>query len=378
MSDWVLLILVAWALYLVECLAWIGRDACACFRHPFSGRWRAATGSRLPGNDRGGLVVVSPASVSGALVVSDPWPLSIDPDGIANIAADAVAAAGTAQYIRFDAIERVEVRLGELHVNGRRFARLPSAAFGAYVADLILRVRRSARGNRGPKIRAAIAASLDGDEVAAAWRAFRHRTRVLATLCGAHLLAGFLAFPLVLLLAGPHRSWPYLLAAILLLAATTAVVYFRIHAKLYPDGGSDRWVHAISMVLLPVAAMRCVDKLSRDALCTFSPFAVAPHLCGAGASRALLREAWIDLDAARDQGSPQTDVERCVEWFRGLVIAETAAALERQGLALLAPPAAEDESMVSYCPRCHAQFGDRALDVCSECREIRLVRFGAA
>ena len=90
----------------------------------------------------------------------------------------------------------------------------------------------------------------------------------------------FAVVPVVVFLVGPYPTWPYLLAGLLLATAVTAFLVYRAHALLYPKCPSYWWMHLLTMILLPVGAIRAVDKLSRDALCEFSPVAVVPLLCG--------------------------------------------------------------------------------------------------
>src|SRR5687767_7318719 len=88
MSEWIILGLVAAGLYLVECIAWIRSDAIVCFRQPLRRRWRCKRGDSLPGNDRGGVVLVEPMAWLGSLVVVEPWPFSLSPDGVVDLSHD--------------------------------------------------------------------------------------------------------------------------------------------------------------------------------------------------------------------------------------------------------------------------------------------------
>ena len=129
-------------------------------------------------------------------------------------------------------------------------------------------------------------------------------------------------------------------------------------------------MHAASMCLLPVATMRCMDRLSRNALFDFSPAIVVPLVCDTEQAAGALRQEIVDLEQ-----EPDADSGECVRWFRQRLTAETRSAIDRLGIPVARPPAPEHPAMVSYCPRCHAQFGVNAGNQCSICVTIRLVEF---
>jgi hypothetical protein len=381
MSDWIALGLVAFALYLVECLVWVHAAAAACVRSPGSGRWRCTRGADLPGNDRGGLAFVDPLSVTGAVVVCHPWPFSVSTEGLTNIAAESgTVPDDVPRFIGFDEIRSIEARLNGIHVNGERFARVDSMTIASDLVDRVERVRRRNTRQRPSEIKAIIAETLDSDRVHAAWQGTRDRTRLLAVCCAATAAVTFVVAPGVLILIGPYPAWRYLLAAVLTFTIATAIAYFRAHRTLYPECRYERWVHVTSMVVLPVAAIRCIDKLTRDALAKYSAIVVAPLLCGADQARVLLRQYVIDLQAPLPiVGRRENEsAARCAMWFREALAHEARAALDRERIAVFEPPLPDDEAMVCYCPRCHAQFGSLGDGYCSQCAGVHLAPFPSA
>jgi hypothetical protein len=377
MSDWLVLIVVAYALYLIECFAWITSSACACFRHPFTGKWRAAKGDQLLGNDRGGLAFVDPLALSGGLVVCDSWPFSVDAQGVTNLRPDGSSDGSKALYIPFEEIRTIRGELGEIRINNRRFVSVGSSAAASFLTRQIERVWRQAAKARAPEIQTMIAATLDHEQADATWLSFQSRTRPLFMLCASLQVFLFVVSPFVVFLIGPYPSWMYLLAGVFLIALVTAVMYFRTHATLYPESQYDRWVHTFAMVLLPVAAIRCVDKLSRDALCQYNPAVVAPAVCGLEAATPFVRRQLIDISTPSGScGFDDVSAEalRCVEWFRHTLTSHTQSALGRLNVNVFAPPIRDDRSMVSYCPRCHAQF-TKVDGCCPECAVVHVVSF---
>src|ERR1051325_3681899 len=128
MSEWALLGLVAVVLYVVECLGWVEAAAVVVFRAPVLGRWRCGQGETLPGNTRGGLVLLDPLVLDGSVVLCHRWPLSLSPDGVTNAAIDGgVPLPADPQYIPFDEIQTIREECGEIKINGTRVARVNSS-----------------------------------------------------------------------------------------------------------------------------------------------------------------------------------------------------------------------------------------------------------
>jgi hypothetical protein len=360
MSEWLALATVASALYLFECLVWIEASAIACFKIPLQRGWRCAAGASLPGNDRGGVTFVDPTTVRGSVVVCHRWPVSLSPAGVTNLAFDGACDGSSTDptYIPFEEVKEVRVQLGDIHINDVRIARLSSPVLAIAIADHIRRIWQCPPSKRPQAITRAVAAALDHKAANAAWHAFQSRTTVLRMWCECVFSFTFIAAPLSLILIGPYPTWKYLLVTGLILTVGTAVTFFRSHKALFPQSGYDRWVNALAMVLLPVATIRCMDTLSRDALCGYGWAVVSPLLCTheeatrASRLRLLDMRVWLDDVASRSNGRAAD----CARWFQHLLTTETQIALDRLGITALAPPVPEDETMVCFCPRCHAQF----------------------
>ena len=133
MYEWALLGLVAAAFYLLECCAWISRPCLACFRHPLTGRWRAAAAADLIGNDRGGLLLTSPFDFSGAVVQSCEWPFTVNPDGVLNVAVGDRDDQDP-DYVAFKDIDSIRPALETVLINERVAIKAPSAVAAAEIA----------------------------------------------------------------------------------------------------------------------------------------------------------------------------------------------------------------------------------------------------
>jgi hypothetical protein len=135
MGDWFALLGVAFALYLIECLAWVRSESSACFSQPLRKRWGFAAGADLPGNDRGGLVFSDPLNFSGALVTCEPWPFSVSPAGLTSAAADGASGGPESRYVRFHDIKTARADFEDVRINGERFVRAGSSAQALYLCD---------------------------------------------------------------------------------------------------------------------------------------------------------------------------------------------------------------------------------------------------
>lgn len=377
MSEWIALGLVALALYVIECIVWIEAAAVACFKTPRHS-WKCAEGSALPGNERGGLLVADPTNPCGSVVVSRSWPFSVSPDGITNLSPlDDWPAGVEPLHFPFDDIKTVRTELGEIQINGARFIRLSSSDLAIYLTEQIHRFWNHPVHERAAEIRLAVEETFDVSSATSTWRDFRRRTRALRTCCSILFGYTFVLCPTVLFLIGPYPTWQYLLAGWMAITLAIAILYFRTHSAMFPHCRYERWVHALSMMVLPVAAIRCIDKLSREVLSRFSPLVVPHILCGTEGALALIRRQAIDISSAPtliEDASVSSPAAQCARWFGRLLAEEMRFTLERLNIDIHKPPSCEDESMVSYCPRCHSQFG-RVGTACADCPRVALIAF---
>ena len=304
------------------------------------------------------------------MVVGSPWPFAMSPEGLSNLGSDPwTLASAEPRFHAFGEIQTAHASVGRLEINGAPFARLGSVTLAADLAQQIRHLVQQPATDRAAAIESAVRSALNEGRVQDVWTAFRRETRGLAIVTACLLGYTFVVSPVVLFGVGPHPYWMYLLGGLAALALATAILFFRLHARLYPGFTFERWMHAISMVAIPIAAIRSVDKLSRELLRAFSTTAIVPTLCGAAIATPLLRRAWFDLpDATR---AP----DRCTAWFLELLRRETKMALDRQKILVLAPPEREP-GMSSYCPRCHTQFTTDRRGECPECPGMPLASFG--
>lgn len=364
MYEWALLGLVAAAFYLLECCAWISRPCLACFRHPLTGRWRAAAAADLIGNDRGGLLLTSPFDFSGAVVQSCEWPFTVNPDGVLNVAVGERDEQDP-DYIAFKDIETIRPALETVLINERVVIKAPSAVAAAEIAALLEQLTSARRRDREKLIQSAIADRVSIGGIKERWTSFHAEIRLvrLASLIATAWL--FAVAPIALLLVGPLASWPYLLAGLLLCGTVTATLCFRTHKRLFRVAASDRWTHALSMGLFPLAAFRACDRLSKELMWRFEPIALVTAFCEPRSCAGVIRPIVFDL--SRPIAAIQdADAAACRSWHHDLLRLQVSQMLRAAGGDPLVAPEREDTSMAAFCPRCHTQYteGRAACSVC--------------
>ena len=177
MAEWLLLWLVAVVLYLVECCSWVRSGAWCCFRSVRG--WRASSGSRLFGNDRGGIAFCHPLSQSGAILHCAEWPISISPGGIVHASASQGNQESTPASWSFEEITSVTSSLGDLKINGVSI-RVGSDTLAADIAAHLNELRELPESKRASAIRSGIKHSLDVKDIGKIWNDFQKQTATLA------------------------------------------------------------------------------------------------------------------------------------------------------------------------------------------------------
>lgn len=365
MSDWFVLALLAVGFYLYECCTWTPAAAFACIRKPLRLSWRAASGADLPGNESGGFAFCDPLTLSGNYVQCADWPIAVSPDGVCIDSADA------SQLWTFDSIRTISSYDKTIRFNGDVVFKTASETQARALVHHLNECKELSSIARGEAIRSAIADSFDLRTARADWSAFAKSSRALTVLAAFPLVWLAVIVPVVMFLFGPLATWPYLLGGLFLAALAVSVEFVRVHRAELPNV-SDRWLHAVSMTLFPIAAIRAADRISKERLARFHPATVISVLCDDADGDAIMRR--IGFDLARPVASSDTQVAACREWYRSQkqsAFKRLVKSLERDPFT---PPERLDSSMHGFCPRCHVQFGE-GVDRCSDCEDVILVRF---
>ena len=171
----------------------------------------------------------------------------------------------------------------------------------------------------------------------------------------------FVLAPIAIWYFGLKLCWPGLLAGLLALTISIAILFRRAHRALYPQAGDERFTHFLTILLSPPTAIRARDVLSRPLLESFHPLAIARMFCSANIFREFARRVLLDirhpclpLCPAAETGPLATELfartalQQVMEDF-----------LKQNGInpdELAKAPKPADETCRSYCPRCEAQF----------------------
>src|SRR5688572_21441379 len=129
MTDGESLLLVLGALYLSDCIAWIGKGS-VLFVSPWCRAWRVTIASPYFGNEFGTLALLNPVPPLGAVIRAYFLPLALSPEGVCDFSLH-VAAAGThrrqsGRALPYHAIRDIEARGKKLVAGGVCFVRCDS------------------------------------------------------------------------------------------------------------------------------------------------------------------------------------------------------------------------------------------------------------
>ena len=135
------------------------------------------------------------------------------------------------------------------------------------------------------------------------------------------------------------------------------------------------------MLLAATHAIRAGDVLSRDLLTGFHPLAVALALCRPEEAQHIARAILLDVNHPMEPRYPSDDqTERqTIDAFHQVLQAAIYACVTAAGgdpARWMEPPAREDLSCQSYCPRCDRQYVI-TQGTCESCGGIPLVPFTA-
>jgi hypothetical protein len=279
MAEWLLLWLVAVVLYLVECCSWVRSGAWCCFRSVQG--WRASSGSRLFGNDRGGIAFCHPLSQSGAILHCAEWPISISPGAIVHASASQGNQESTPASWSFEEITSVTSSLGDLKING---VSIPAGS-DTLAADIAAHVNEPPESRVLPR---SFGHQAPLDVVRTSGRPGMTSKQTATLTHGADLVA-VVAAPLAIFVSGLIRQ-DLLLAGLLGLGVErpSGVV---MHRKYFKAQGFDRWVHALGSDSFTLSAL-AVDRISKS-FYGRHPVAVICAICP---RRNCAREQWFDLD----------------------------------------------------------------------------------
>jgi hypothetical protein len=385
MSDLELLFLVIALLYAWECACWIRLGSIA-FVTWLGSRWRITHPGTLLGNQRGGFILAPPLPPLGTVLVGHQFPLSLSSRAVLAYVTIAVNPAGrpaqSGTLVHFDEIQNLEAAGKKLRINGRTFFAASSVTFARHLAGLLEMLRKLTPEKRSAAIEEIFFASLDTKTIEKRWDQFCRQSGRVKLLANAVFVYLFMFAPWLIWKTGLLRCWLSLLIGLLALTASTAISFHRVHKSFYPAAEDDRFMHFLITLLSPVTTIRARDVLSRPLMETFHPVAIAKVFCAEPHFRDLARAVLLDLRHPTRSPWPLADpMPQTVEKeSRALLLKAMERFLKQHGIDprdLVRPPAPNDETCHSYCPRCEAQFTG-SEGTCADCGGVPLEAFDLA
>jgi len=369
-----IVILLVWAFYALECIAWDRRDV-VYFRSLLGESWRVVRPSRLLENTLSGLAVLFPVPPLGVQAPAYLPEVAFSPEGLSAYvpeSGDAAQGRGTRHYL-FGEIGDIRVAGAEVLINGKAFVQARSRGRAAALAELIGKLKDARVEGRGKLIERQIRGLFDRNRIAAAAGGFKEKTEALLLMANALWVLLIAGLPAVLYVYGFSRIVLPLLAVVLLLHAAIVVMGFRAHRRIYRSRD-----YSILYILLPSPfhSIRVTDLLAKKLWLDFHPFAVAGSVLGKDRFADYARESLARIrHPAYD--ALTVDAARGIDkWYKGSLARAMEETLKAMGIdveSLRRPElAGKDAGYSSYCPRCLGLY-EIEDGACADCPDVRLV-----
>ena len=333
----------------------------------------------LLGNQRGGFIFAHPFPPLGTVLMGTQFPLALSPESVlvTGVSVPRQLDQKGSGFV-WSEIQRAEARGKKVLVNGQLLLKVHSPLLASKVVQLLRSLTQASQPEREKLIRQASRDAFDGPRIEQAWHDLKSQTSGLRLATNALFIYLFVLSPVLIWRVGFERCWLPLLAGLLGLTCTIAIRFHRAHKTLFPAAEDERFTHFLIFLLSPATAIRALDVLSRSLLESYHPVAIAKVFCPAVRFEALARTYLRELRYQSLSDGPRQDVtiEDAERYWQAVSQRTLEDFLKRSGLdpeALLKPPAPTDETCLSYCPRCLAQFTTRE-GVCADCGGVPLAR----
>jgi hypothetical protein len=378
MRDAELLYIILAAIYLIECAKWLPPDV-VVFRL-LAGRWRVGYPGGMLGNAHGGFIVAPPWPPAGRLLMSEPWTVSVSPEGCYGYVSTSTNPLGrplqSGQYWPWDEVRTIEHSGKDVLVNGARLSKAASSEAAKSLATHLGQWRKLSAAQRGGEIRSALAQTLDRRAARDRFEEMEARVRWLqhfATLLFFSLFGG----GALLVWSAYWRAWPWLLSVLLASIVLVLWQFWRAHRIVYPERRGERLKLFALLLVSPPAAARAPDLIAMRRLAAFHPLAVAEIVLERHAFEDFARQMLLDCRCPRlpEPAGQSPEAQHTELWFRELQSELLAVLAVDAGLELpklLASPEPESADCKSYCPRCRNQY---VVDQggCATCGGIELL-----
>ena len=184
----------------------------------------------------------------------------------------------------------------------------------------------------------------------------------------------FGAFPLMVRFLGFAFAVLFFLTSAFAISIASGVLYHRRIASFDPDmHGVAKWLSTIHVALYPICVIRCLDGIAAQWCHRHDAVALAHALGGKPSAERVARFCIGQLPVSEPY-SDRPELAAALEEYVARRTEGLRAFLKKIGIdldALIAPPAPENASCKSYCPRCFTQYQKEGGN-CSECAGARL------
>jgi hypothetical protein len=376
MSDGQVLLTVLTLLYLLECFSWTNTHTVA-FCAVFGKSWCMWTANPLFGNSNGSFIFVNPLYVVERVLLCSLSPLSISPAGICayNIQSllNKARPMQSGLALSFENIDKVSRDGTYLEINNERFVRCRTTEQVRELIGVIENAMNSHPSEREDIVQSFIKRQFDPEQAALSLLRLPALKSVEALSV---LLFGlmFLAIPSLMYIYGvPSLMIP---SAVALITFTLIVsfLFFRNHARLYPEDKEQRITDTVTMVLCPPAAIKSVRLLSANLLSTFSPIVIADLL--RVRDRDHFTESYLrDLKHPLEHDLSDSIAVEIASWHLTQQLYSATEYLRNHNFTKLVDQVpSRDDGSLAYCPRCLSTFAVKVGE-CPACPGVELSCF---
>jgi hypothetical protein len=380
MSDEQTLLAVIAVIYLADCLFWIPHNGLG-FTHWLGKVWNIRGPSTILGNDRGALGLANPLPPLGIATRGIGWPISISERGIFSYTSAAINPSGRltqkAAFWEWSRIEKIERDDKKILINGEHFAKGVTEYAARWIASEIARLHKLSEKKRPAEIESLIARTCDPAEVTRRVQQFAKETWLLKYVANWLFVFLFGACPYLVWKVGMVASIWSMVAGIYAQTLLIALLFWRLHRKIYPADSAQIFKPFLTMLLAAPSAIRAQDILGRPLLESFHPLAIAKALCTPKQFEELAAPVFRDLHFPRLPIVPAHANEaatNCESAFREMVIQSLRRKASVDDAKFLRAPEKTETVHTSFCPRCQQQFTD-AGTTCPDCGGRPRVQF---
>lgn len=310
-------------------------------------------------------------------ILSQDLPFHCTPHGVYVVSDQSAVKHGIADandfiFISLQELALVEVKGKNIHLNRSHTLKTLSSASAQYQAAFLKELKNARLSDRQEKIKKWLKDSVDLQKIKKIQQAHSRAFTAIGFLSSNLFLVVFFVLPVVLYTnLADHANLMALAMCILLL------YFLLLVATFLTVGGSsqsdkDAKIHTVlSIVLSPVNALHVLGYLTKNLYSRFNYLALAAYFVPREDFRHLVRQEIITIDHVQQLIGRQDWQDSWIikkEILDGLLDACMISPAE-----ILSQPERRDQSAVSYCPYCLAEY-QKPRDNCLDCN-VTLRRF---